>query len=93
MEDAATAEISRSQVWQWVHNGVTLDTGRTVTADLVRGIAAEELAAIAAELGEKAYAASRFELARAACSSRSRWPTTSPTSSPCPPTRRPSTRS
>jgi malate synthase len=42
MEDAATAEISRSQIWQWVHNGVTLsDTGETVTADLVRGLLAE----------------------------------------------------
>ncbi len=64
MEDAATAEISRSQVWQWVHNQVTLDTGRTVTADLVRQIADQELAAIAAELGEQAYAASRYPLAR-----------------------------
>jgi malate synthase len=37
MEDAATAEISRSQIWQWVHEGVTLaDTGETVTAELVR---------------------------------------------------------
>jgi malate synthase len=42
MEDAATAEISRSQIWQWVHNSVTLsDTGETVTADLVRGLLAE----------------------------------------------------
>ncbi|MEZ5102436.1 MAG: malate synthase A [Thermoleophilia bacterium] len=44
MEDAATAEISRSQVWQWVRHGATLDDGRTVTADLVRGIVAEEMA-------------------------------------------------
>lgn len=64
MEDAATAEISRSQVWQWVHNGVTLDTGRTVTTELVREIADQELAAIAAELGDEAFAASRYPLAR-----------------------------
>ncbi|NJC73082.1 malate synthase A [Planosporangium thailandense] len=38
MEDAATAEISRSQIWQWLHNGVVLDTGAPVTADLVRRI-------------------------------------------------------
>ncbi|HEY3717201.1 MAG TPA: malate synthase A [Jatrophihabitantaceae bacterium] len=39
MEDAATAEISRSQVWQWVHGGVQLaDTGDTVTAELVRAV-------------------------------------------------------
>src|ERR671933_2039000 len=44
MEDAATAEISRSQVWQWIHNDVRLDTGNTVTADLVRRTADEELA-------------------------------------------------
>jgi malate synthase len=42
MEDAATAEISRSQVWQWVKHGAKLDDGRTVTADLVRAAIAEE---------------------------------------------------
>jgi malate synthase len=42
MEDAATAEISRSQIWQWVHEGVTLaDTGETVTAELVRTMLAD----------------------------------------------------
>ena len=45
MEDAATAEISRSQVWQWLHNDVTLaDTGRTVTTELVHELVAEEIA-------------------------------------------------
>jgi malate synthase len=65
MEDAATAEISRSQVWQWVHNGVRLDGGQTVTADLVRRVVEEELATIRGEVGEQAYASSRFEDARA----------------------------
>jgi malate synthase len=46
MEDAATAEISRSQVWQWVHAGVVLDTGETVTEELVRRVVAEEVAGI-----------------------------------------------
>jgi malate synthase len=46
MEDAATAEISRSQVWQWVHNGVQLATGETVTAELVRQVIEEEVAGI-----------------------------------------------
>ncbi|WP_092198817.1 malate synthase A [Blastococcus tunisiensis] len=46
MEDAATAEISRSQVWQWVHAAVELDTGETVTAELVRRVIDEEVAAI-----------------------------------------------
>jgi malate synthase len=45
MEDAATAEISRSQVWQWLHNGVTLDdTGDKVTRELVEQVADEEIA-------------------------------------------------
>jgi malate synthase len=46
MEDAATAEISRSQIWQWVRNEVKLDTGVTVTADLVR----EQLADVRGDL-------------------------------------------
>jgi malate synthase len=52
MEDAATAEISRSQVWQWIYNGVTLKEGRQVTRELVEQIMDEELAKIRAELGE-----------------------------------------
>ncbi|MFI7067425.1 malate synthase A [Kribbella sp. NPDC050124] len=44
MEDAATAEISRSQIWQWRQNNVVLDTGETVTTDLVQRIADEEIA-------------------------------------------------
>lgn len=52
MEDAATAEISRSQIWQWIHNGIELaDTGALVTRELVERIIAEELAKIAAEPG------------------------------------------
>jgi malate synthase len=61
MEDAATAEISRSQIWQWIHNDVRLDTGNTVTGDLVRRIVAEELAALRQEIGPEAFAAGRFE--------------------------------
>jgi malate synthase len=52
MEDAATAEISRSQVWQWVFHGVELDTGEKVTADLVRRYAEEELEKIRQEVGD-----------------------------------------
>ncbi|MFJ5921691.1 malate synthase A [Kitasatospora sp. NPDC092948] len=52
MEDAATAEISRSQVWQWIHNGVELaDTGEKVTAAQVRGLLSEELAALREDTG------------------------------------------
>ncbi|MFI5955068.1 malate synthase A [Cryptosporangium sp. NPDC051539] len=44
MEDAATAEISRSQVWQWIHQGTILDTGEPVTEALVRRLLDEEVA-------------------------------------------------
>jgi malate synthase len=64
MEDAATAEISRSQVWQWIHNGVRLDDGTLITADLVSKIEDEELAKIREALGEQAWAGSRFDDAR-----------------------------
>ena len=52
MEDAATAEISRAQLWQWLRHGATLDDGRTVDAALVRAVIAEEVAKIRAEFGE-----------------------------------------
>ena len=52
MEDAATAEISRSQVWQWMRHGGRLDDGRTITPELVREIATEELEKIRSEIGD-----------------------------------------
>jgi malate synthase len=55
MEDAATAEISRAQVWQWIRHGAKLDDGRTVTADLVRGMLADELAATRERVGDAAF--------------------------------------
>jgi malate synthase len=48
MEDVATAEIARSQLWQWVRYGAKLDDGRTVDAGLYRALRDEELAALAA---------------------------------------------
>jgi malate synthase len=42
MEDAATAEISRTQIWQWIHHGATLEDGRVVTRPLVKQFIAEE---------------------------------------------------
>ncbi|MEU9148010.1 malate synthase A [Streptomyces sp. NPDC048349] len=63
MEDAATAEISRSQIWQWINAGVVFENGRTATAELTRAIAAEELAALRAELGEEAFAAGKWQQA------------------------------
>ena len=46
MEDAATAEISRSQIWQWVHHRVVLEDGRTVSEELVRRLISEECASL-----------------------------------------------
>ncbi|MEU9097707.1 malate synthase A [Streptomyces sp. NPDC048361] len=63
MEDAATAEISRSQIWQWINAGVVFEDGQTATADLARKVAAEELAAIRAEIGEEAFAAGKWQQA------------------------------
>ncbi len=63
MEDAATAEISRSQIWQWINAGVVLDNGERVTAELARKVAAEELADIRAEIGEEAFAAGNWQQA------------------------------
>ena len=63
MEDAATAEISRVQVWQQIRHGARLADGRTVDAALVRAVIAEELAAFRARQGEERFAASRFALA------------------------------
>src|SRR5580693_2373301 len=51
MEDAATAEIARSQVWQWLHNDILLEDGPKVTRDLVETIIDEELAKIREALG------------------------------------------
>jgi malate synthase len=53
MEDAATAEISRSQVWQWIRNGATVsDTGEPITRELVQKLEDEELARIRSEIGD-----------------------------------------
>jgi len=62
MEDAATAEISRSQIWQWMRSpkGV-LDDGRKVTKEMFRKMLPEELARVRCELGEEAWNAGRYE--------------------------------
>ena len=55
MEDAATAEIARSQVWQWVRHGAELSDGPRVTPELVRRIEDEELERIRAEVGDEFF--------------------------------------
>jgi malate synthase len=52
MEDSATAEIARAQVWQWVHHAATLDDGRRVTPELVRELETSELERIRREIGD-----------------------------------------
>ncbi|MFJ5530508.1 malate synthase A [Streptomyces sp. NPDC093261] len=63
MEDAATAEISRSQIWQWINAGVEFENGEKATADLARKVAAEELGHIRAEIGAEAFAAGHWQQA------------------------------
>lgn len=64
MEDAATAEISRSQIWQWRHHGIALDNGQTVTADYVRTVIDEELHRIRHAVGEDVFEKGRWQEAR-----------------------------
>jgi malate synthase len=65
MEDAATAEISRSQVWQWLHNDVELSDGERVTRELVESLMDAEVAAIRERVGDEAFAQGKWEEARA----------------------------
>jgi malate synthase len=64
MEDAATAEISRSQIWQWVDHGAELATGQPVTAEMARAAIATEMASLRRQLGEASFDERRFDEAR-----------------------------
>ena len=55
MEDAATAEISRAQLWQWIQNGVELEGGRTASKELYKEVRKEELERLKNELGEHRF--------------------------------------
>ncbi len=63
MEDAATAEISRTQIWQWLHHGARLEDGRTIDRPLVQSLMDDEMAALRAEIGEKVFGDGRYEQA------------------------------
>jgi malate synthase len=65
MEDAATAEISRSQVWQWLHNDVVLSNGQQVTRELVESLIDAEMERIREQVGEERVAQGRWDDARA----------------------------
>jgi malate synthase len=61
MEDAATAEISRAQIWQWIrHSGGVLDDGRRVTAELYKQVRDEELGKIQADVGDAEFAGGNY---------------------------------
>ena len=63
MEDAATAEISRAQVWQWLRHGAQLDDGRKVTRELVSRTIAEEVSKLRQHLGAGPFDSGKFPLA------------------------------
>jgi malate synthase len=64
MEDAATAEISRTQLWQWVHHpGGILEDGRKITLELFQSILDKELKQIKDDLSSEAFQKNNYELA------------------------------
>ncbi|MGF1688122.1 malate synthase A [Photobacterium japonica] len=65
MEDAATAEISRASIWQWIKHGKTLSNGQVVTAVLFEQMLYEEMSVLAQELGEDVFQQGRYDEAAA----------------------------
>lgn len=65
MEDAATAEIARAQLWQWRTHGAKTETGRSIDADYIKTVISEAADAIRAETGDDAFGAGRFGEAEA----------------------------
>ncbi|MDX5366413.1 MAG: malate synthase A, partial [Alphaproteobacteria bacterium] len=63
MEDAATAEISRTQIWQWIYHGAALSDGRKVTPELFEEVLADEMKTLRETLGEERWTSGHFEQA------------------------------
>ena len=63
MEDAATAEISRTQIWQWVRHGASLSDGRVIDPALVRATVPQQLEKIRGQVGATRYESGKFDLA------------------------------
>lgn len=63
MEDAATAEISRTQLWQWLHQQSKLEDGTAITPELIKKVIAEELEKVKMEIGDKAFDNGNFDKA------------------------------
>ena len=64
MEDAATAEISRAQVWQWIKHQAPLDDGSTVSPERFRSVVAQEMDRVRAEIGDARFSGGKFKEAR-----------------------------
>jgi len=60
MEDAATAEISRAQIWQWRKHAVKLDSGEIVDEKLVRQLVTNEIASLKQQYGEEGFAKGHY---------------------------------
>jgi len=60
MEDAATAEISRTQVWQWMHHGAMLSNGQKLSAPMIRDTIKTQLAQIRSSVGDERYDKSKY---------------------------------
>ena len=63
MEDAATAEISRASIWQWIRHEKSLSNGKKVTVELFRTMLEEETKIVAGEIGEQRYNNGHFPAA------------------------------
>jgi malate synthase len=63
MEDAATAEISRTSIWQWIQHGKSLSNGKLVTKELFKDLLKEEMANVKKELGTDRFNAGKFSVA------------------------------
>jgi malate synthase len=64
MEDMATVEICRSQIWQWIYHSAKLNEGPTITRELFRSMLGEEIARIMDEIGPRAFHTSKYKLAK-----------------------------
>jgi malate synthase len=64
MEDTATVEICRSQIWQWIHHSAKLVEGPTITRELFRSMLGEEMARITDEVGARTFHTSKYTCAR-----------------------------
>ena len=61
MEDAATAEISRASIWQWIKHGATLSNGEKMTVELFRRVASEEVEVVKSEVGDDRWQSGHFK--------------------------------